>query len=190
MKKQKPFMQTWRKKKTKMNTELNNPIDLPSGFSLGPLQDDAIDHVLEELSEKCPAQFILLAEVSGQILSAKGERGSADLVALSSLVVGDLAASQEIARLTGQYENYQMILREGPEANTFISEAGSYLALYVRVGNNVPIGWARLLIQEASRQLAMVVLTHSEKLKNLDLGLNKEKFTTLFEGGLESIWKG
>ena len=121
------------------NPNMNKPIDFPSGVTLFPSQDQAIDRVLNELKQKCPAQFVLLAEVSGQIISALGERGEINLVALGSLVAGDLAASQEIARLTDQYQNYQLILREGPKTNTFISEAGSHLVLFVRVDRETPI---------------------------------------------------
>jgi hypothetical protein len=110
-------------------------------------------------------------------------------VALGSLVAGDLAASQEIARLTDQYENYQLILREGPKANTFICEAGSHLVLFVRVDKEVPIGWARLLIHETSRQLAEVVAAPPAEVAKLDLGLDDDKLSAMFGDGLDSIWK-
>jgi len=173
-----------------VNPDMNAPIDLPSGITLYPSHDKAIDRVLNDLMQKSPAQFILLAEASGQILSALGERTTADLVALSSLVAGDLAASQEIARLTDQYQNYQLILREGPQTNTFITEAGQHLVLFVRVSKEVPLGWARLLIHEASRQLADIVTTLPEEVEKLDLGLSEEKLSSLVDGGLDSIWKG
>jgi predicted regulator of Ras-like GTPase activity (Roadblock/LC7/MglB family) len=171
------------------NPNMNKPIDFPSGVTIFPSQDQAIDRVLNELKQKCPAQFVLLAEVSGQIITALGERGEINLVALGSLVAGDLAASQEIARLTDQYQNYQLILREGPRANTFISEAGSHLVLFVRVDRETPLGWARLIIREASRQLADVVSTPPEEVSKLDLGLDDEKLSALVGDGLDSIWK-
>jgi predicted regulator of Ras-like GTPase activity (Roadblock/LC7/MglB family) len=168
---------------------IKKPIDLPSGVTLYPSQDQAIDRVLNELKQKCPAQFVLLAEVSGQILSALGERGEINLVALGSLIAGDLAASQEIARLTDQYQNYQLILREGANANTFISEAGPHLVLFVRVDKEIPIGWARLIIHEASRQLSDVVSAPPEEVTKLDLGLDDEKLSALVGDSLDSIWK-
>ncbi len=167
-----------------------DPIDFPSGITILPSQDDALEKLLDELVEKCPAQFILLSEASGQILSIKGERGSADIVALSSLVAGDLAASQEIARLTGQYESFQSILREGPQSNTFISEAGPHMILFVRVSRTVPLGWARLLIQETARQAMEIVSTRPSDLSKLELGLDEEKLSELIGDGLDSLWNG
>ena len=59
------------------NPEMKSPIDLPSGITLYPSQDKAIDQVLNDLMQKSPAEFILLAEASGQVLSAMGERTTA-----------------------------------------------------------------------------------------------------------------
>ena len=165
-------------------------LNLPGGMTLFPGQDKAIDQLLGDLNEKCPAQFVMLAHTSGQIISVQGERGTADLVALGSLVAGDMAASQEIARLTEQYQNYQMILREGAQTNAFITEAGQHTVLFVRVNKDVPLGWARLLIQETSRQLADVIAAQPEELQMLDLGLTEEKISSLVGDDLDSIWKG
>ncbi|MEN6408470.1 MAG: hypothetical protein ABFD44_01995, partial [Anaerolineaceae bacterium] len=96
---------------------------LRCGLVLYPAQDQAIDKVLTSLMEKIPAQFILLADSSGQIISVSGARDQADPVALGALVASDMAASQEMAHLTGEFQSYQMILREGPQTNTWIINA-------------------------------------------------------------------
>jgi predicted regulator of Ras-like GTPase activity (Roadblock/LC7/MglB family) len=168
----------------------NFPIEMPSGQSLHPSQDQAIERVLNDLMQKCPAQFVLLAELSGQLISTQGERGKTNLAALGALIAGDLAASQEIARLTGQYQHAQLILREGSKSTAFISEAGQQMALYMRVDKEVPMGWARLLILEASRTLAEVISTAPEDVEKLDLELSEEKLSTLIGDGLDSIWTG
>ena len=162
--------------------------EMPNGLSLSPSQDHLINRILSDLLEKCPAQFILLAEMSGQIISVQGETGKADLVALGALVAGDLAASQEIARLTGQYQHAQLILREGPETTSFTSEAGDRMVLYMNIHKEVPIGWARLIIQETSRKLAEVVSMPPEDVEKIDLQLSDEKLDNLIGDGLDSIW--
>jgi hypothetical protein len=148
-----------------------------------------MDRVLSDLMEKAPAQFLLLAEAGGQILSMYGGKAGSSLAALGSLVAGDLAASREISRLTGQYQSDQLILREGPQTNNFTIEAGPHMVLFVRVGREIPLGWARLLIQETSRQLGEIFSAPLEDLDSLDLGLNDEQLSSLISGGLESIWK-
>ena len=166
-----------------------NPVEMPSGISLHPVQDAAVDRVLDDLMEKTPALFVLLAEAGGQILAVRGGKHASDIVALSTLVASDMAASREIARLTNQYRTGQMVLREGPDSNTFTTEAGPRMVLFVRAAKEVPLGWARLLIQETDRQLADVVAAPHDNVEALELGLDEEKLSALFGDGLDSIWK-
>ena len=163
-------------------------VELPRGLSLSSSQDKIINRILGDLLEKCPAQFILLAELSGQIISVQGETGKTGLVALGALVAGDLAASQEIARLTDQYQHAQLIFREGPETTSFISEAGDRMVLFMRIHKEVPMGWARLIILEASRKLAEVTSIPPGEVEKIDLQLSDEKLDTLIGDGLDSIW--
>lgn len=111
---------------------------LRSGLTIYPSQDKLISQTLVELKQKLPAHLIVLVDVTGQVVSAQGEQQNVDLVSLGSLIAGDLAASQEIARLTGQYQDNQMVLREGQNFHTFIIEAGMHLALLVQVPDSVP----------------------------------------------------
>jgi predicted regulator of Ras-like GTPase activity (Roadblock/LC7/MglB family) len=166
----------------------DNVINLRIGVSIYPSQDKAIDKVLGDLLERCPAQFILVTDTSGLIVSAKGERGAIDVVALGSLIAGDLAASQEIARITGQYQNYQFVMREGTKVTTLISEAGRYLVLFVQISADVPMGWARILIREASRQLSEIMEQPPDNTENLDLGLDDEKLANLIGDSFDAMW--
>jgi hypothetical protein len=131
-----------------------------------------------------------LTELSGQIISVNGERGKTDIIALGALVAGDLAASQEIAHLTDQYQHAQLILREGPESTSFISEAGDRMILYMRIHKEVPIGWARLIILETSRKLAEVISMPPEEVEKLNIDLSEDKLNALIGDGLDSIWHG
>lgn len=140
-------------------------IDLGSGISVFPAHDKAIDRVLAELAQEIPAALVLLTDMSGQIISVQGERGNMDLVALGLLVAGDLVATQKIARITGERQDYQMVLRESQETHTLISGAGPHLALFVQTSSDVPLGWARTLIQEAGRRLAEIILKLPDELE-------------------------
>ncbi len=174
-------------------------LQLRSGLTIYPSQDRAIDAALRSLSEKTPARFILLADISGQIISVRGDRSQvAEPVALGSLVAGDLAASREIARLLGEYRSYQMVLREGASSHTFIVEAGPYMVMLVQVASDVPLGWARMVIRQAAEQLAQIVDALPEELKNqpqaeppLEEALSgQEDISDLFGDALNSLWSG
>jgi predicted regulator of Ras-like GTPase activity (Roadblock/LC7/MglB family) len=173
-----------------MNLAARNPSDFPVDVILYPGHDKAFRCALEELAQKCPAQFLLLAGVSGQPIACEGERGETNLTALGALLAGDLAASQEIARIIDQYQSYQMILREGRQSTIFLSEAGPYMILFARVDREVPLGWARMLILETCRQLAEIAASRPDELPGLDLGLHEERFAALIGDKLDSIWSG
>jgi predicted regulator of Ras-like GTPase activity (Roadblock/LC7/MglB family) len=173
-----------------MNLEPRKPNDFPVDVILYPGHDQAIRQVLAELALKCPAQFLLLAGVSGQPIAYEGEKGRAKLSALGALLAGDLAASQEIARLTDQYQSYQLILREGRQSNIFLCEAGPYMILFARVDHEVPLGWARILIRESCRQLSDIASARPDELGSLELGLHEENLSALIGDKLDSIWSG
>lgn len=163
-------------------------LDLRVGLTIYPSHDKAIDQVLSQLAERCPAQFILLSDTSGQLVAVQGTCGESDLIALSSLVAGDMVASQEIARITGQYHTCQMVMREGQNVNTFVTEAGQYLILFMQVSNRVPLGWARLLIRETGRQIAEIVSTPPEAVEDMHIGFSDENLDNIVDQELDLLW--
>jgi hypothetical protein len=171
-----------------MDVEPKRSCDLPSRVTIYPSQDRAMDQVLSTVIENCPAQYALIAEVSGQVVSVKGDRSLADPVVLASLIAGDLAASQEISRVTGQYQRFQLNLREGPVSNTFIAEAGKYLILFVQVARNVPLGWARMVITEAGQKLEQIMECPAEDIEDLRLDVKQDNLNEWVDDALNSLW--
>lgn len=171
-----------------MEPESKSSIDLPSRVTIYPSQDSAIDRILSDLMERCPAQYALVAEVSGQLISVHGERDFADPVVLASLIAGDMAASREITRVTGQYQHFQFVLREGVAANTFIAEAGEYLILFLQVKKEVPLGWARMLINEASHRLGDIMASPVKDGQEIRLDLQQNGLAEWVDDALNSLW--
>ena len=163
---------------------------LPTGITIMAAQAAEIDRVLDDLIQRIPARFVLLADVSGLLVSFCGDRAQMDLVALGSLAASDLAASQTIARLTGEYENYQLVLRQGQRNNTILSEVGRHLVLLVQTPSQVPLGWARMLVVQAARQLE-VILQASPKPTDETAGappLAQAGLGDLFGQAFEDLW--
>lgn len=173
-------------------THPDSPVqgDPPRSFNVMPAQDQAIERIVEEFLLLCPAQFALVVERSGFLLASAGQPRTSELSALASLVAGDMAASQEIARRTGQFQGCQLTLREGPEVNTFLAEAGPELILFAQISKDVPIGWARLLIRESGRQLSEVLATPPGDLGKLDLGLKDDKLAAWFDEAMGPVRAG
>ncbi len=174
-----------------INVDADRPsLVLRTGITLYPDHERALDTLLEQLVERCPAPFALMADSSGQLISYKGERGKHDLIALASLVAGDLAASQEIARLTGELQASHLILREGPKYNSFIADAGENLILFVQTARETPLGWARLLIQYTGRQAVNIIKTVPAQVEEINLEINKDNLSDLIGDALDDLWIG
>lgn len=162
------------------------------GFSLSAGQVLRIEDRLEELLAAIPARLIILVDVSGQLVTAAGEFKKSDTDALGSLIAGDLAASQEIARMTGEFQNFQTILREGQRSHIVISEAGDFLIFLVQFTKDVPLGWARKMIQIAAQEIGEMVLkpVEDETQPTPNDHLDQDGLTDLFSDALDDLWKG
>jgi predicted regulator of Ras-like GTPase activity (Roadblock/LC7/MglB family) len=165
-------------------------IKLRSGLLVFSLQEDAIRKLASELQEKLQTLFIMVSDTAGQSIYTSEPLTPNKVNALGSLLAGDLSASQELAKVTGQYNLSQLIIREGIDATLFISESGPDLLLLTIVPGQVPIGWARILIKETARQIGEIVKTPVSDLELLSLGLDDEKLSDLYENSLNNIWNG
>jgi len=171
-----------------MDSNSEKLFKLRFGITLYPSHKIAIKKVLGELEERCPTQLILLADISGLLISIVGDRSTIDPIALASLVAGDLAASQEIARITNQYQSCPMILREGQKTNSFITEVGSYLVLFVQVSALTPMGWARMLINDASRQIDEITSKRFPSEQPPDIDLNEADIVDSVDHTFDNLW--
>jgi len=139
--------------------------------------------------EIVPAQYILLVDTSGQLVTTAGDKSMIDSSILGSLIAADLAASQEIARLTGEFQEYQMILREGDRTNIIISEAGKHLAFLVLFSRETPIGWARKLIQNAAKEIGAFVVQPVVATQEEQISPTEGNLPGLFNDALDQLWK-
>ncbi|KAA3643514.1 MAG: hypothetical protein DWQ07_23690 [Chloroflexi bacterium] len=174
-------------------TQPNDPrknFDLRSGVTIYPSQQKEIDQVLNDLLNDLPAHFILLADTRGQIVTIAGVRGDNSIAALGSLVAGDIAASREMARITGEYREHQTIMREGEETNMIVSEAGPHLVLLVQVLSHVPLGWSRLKMREVCERLKEIleILPDREEVEQFEF--NQETMSEQVRDAIDSIWLG
>jgi predicted regulator of Ras-like GTPase activity (Roadblock/LC7/MglB family) len=170
--------------------ESSGSYSLRSGLTIFPSQDAAFDGVLNDLVQKIPARFALLTDTSGLQIGFQGERGQLDVVGLGALVAGDLAASQAIAGMTGEYADYQLVLRQGRHHNLLMVGAGQQLVLLVQAPADVPVGWSRVLVLEAARHLQAILETPPLLDESLPVApeLAESGLTDLFSQALDSMW--
>lgn len=163
---------------------------LRCGFEIYPTQLQAIEKIISSSLEKIPAQFILLTDSSGLVISQSGKNDIADPAELGALVAGDLAASQEMARLLGDFQTHQLILREGEQSNIWIVDAGKHLVLMIKVATSIPLGWTRLLIKRTAKLIASAIETITlDESTSQEFDFSKEDFSVQFNQSFEDLWK-
>lgn len=172
-----------------MNTSDPHSLDIVRQYlAVTPDQQSALESIAADLKKQTPSLCILIADRNGHILYFTGEGPQqAGLVELAALLAGDLAASQEIARLTGSYQKQQLILREGQQHNSFLAEAGDHLVLFMQTSAEVPLGWARLLIQEACNRLAELDLRATDPASN-GQGLDAKGFRNNLDKAMDALF--
>jgi predicted regulator of Ras-like GTPase activity (Roadblock/LC7/MglB family) len=165
-------------------------LKLRSGLLLYPSHIRALEIELSYLREIIPARFILLVDKSGQYVTSTGQHEGIDLTSLGSLIAGDLAASGEIARLTGEYQDFQLIMREGERTHLALSEAGRNMVFVVQFSRDVPIGWARRLIQKSAREIGIIAERSAAEGESFEKPFPTEGLSDLFSDALDDLWKG
>jgi len=174
---------------------------LRSGISIDSAQHKKFEQLLETLLQKAPAKFILLTDVSGQVVSACGPSSQFDLIALGSVMAGGLSAAQEVAQMLGGEQENQLVLHEGRSANTFMAGAGPDFAILVQLDKSIPLGWARMLIQEAAQKIdddcqvqdtdqAEDEAGQEEAERKIDLLGDQTNLSDQIGDSLDALWKG
>lgn len=154
-----------------MNPTTNEKNDfdyVPSRLVISPAQDRQVAEMLDRLKKQAPAKLVLLADRNGQTIYNSENSNESWLVELAALMAGDLAASAEIARLMKNTEDRQLILREGQHQHSYVADAGPHLVLFVQTSSEVPLGWSRLLVQEAVQELSSLFADSEMKIDDGD----------------------
>ena len=162
---------------------------LTGGMSIIPSQEELIDTILSSQLEKSQARIILLIDTSGQVVSFHGERGNIDLVALGALTASDLAASEEIARISNLYQENQMVIRQGSKMNTIVYDVNHNLILLYIVPATVPLGWVCYLVRESSSQIKEALSKIQKKSGGRIFESDNENLHEMINNALDQVWK-
>lgn len=168
---------------------MKNSMRLTGGMSIIPSQEELIDTILSNQLEKSQARLILLIDTSGQVISFHGERGNIDLVALGALTASDLAASEEIARISNQYQENQMVIRQGSKMNTIVYDVNRNLILLYVVPATVPLGWVCYLVRESSSQIKEALSKIQTVADDTLFKPNHDELQDLISNELDKVWK-
>lgn len=111
-----------------------------------------IKAVLARLRMDSGARVIFLVDKDGQQIAVQGEVGNLDTTSLASLVAGNVAATDGMAKLIGEKE-FPTLSHEGEKESIHISVIGRLL-LVVVFDDRSSLGLVKLRSKQIARQLA------------------------------------
>ncbi len=114
---------------------------------------EQIEQILVDVCHKTKAECILLADISGQLLSAQGQMGVIDPVLVAALAAGDVAAMAELSRQIGEKNSHGSFLHEGEEKNIYLQIVADSFLLIVIFRSATPIGLVRLFARRGVERL-------------------------------------
>jgi predicted regulator of Ras-like GTPase activity (Roadblock/LC7/MglB family) len=130
---------------------------MANGLFLTDAQSTKIERYLIHLHSRAQAICTLLADISGQLISAVGMAPGTAAVTLAALAASNMAATAEMARLVGEPDSFSYLFHEGKERNIYITAMGDTFLLVILFDRSSQIGWVRLLAKKTAMELLDVV---------------------------------
>jgi predicted regulator of Ras-like GTPase activity (Roadblock/LC7/MglB family) len=116
-----------------------------------------IEAYLERLLHRSRALCVLLADISGQLISENGRKEGLDTVALAALAASNMAATVEMAKQIGETASFSYLFHEGQKRHIYISAVGQTFLLVIIFDEMTQIGLVRIFAKLAAKELLQVV---------------------------------
>ncbi len=149
-------------------------------------QYDAITKILSELATKTKASAILFADMSGQLISQRGNTEDMNTTVLSALAASDFAATSEMAKLVGEEAKFKLLFHEGEKRNVYLSNVGDDFFLVVVFDVSVTLGLIRIYTKKAIEDLNQAL---SEDQEEHEENIIDSDFSTLLGDALDDTFK-
>jgi len=162
---------------------------MPKPIVLPEKQAESIEKIMDELRAKTRATFVFLADISGQLINARGTLGSTDIVALAALTASNMAATAEMARRMGEQEQFRLMFHEGEKRNIYLSQVGKSFLLAVIFEAEVQIGLVRLFSKRAVEELEKLTAEYEKIVENTP-SMMEAGFGAALDDALDSLLPG
>lgn len=143
-----------------MTTEL-----LPDGsrrLHISRKQFDAVQGALRAFSQKTKCHSVFVVDVSGMLVSHAGTMEPESVGLLATLVAGNYAASNEMARVVGESNGFRTQFLEGKATSIYVAGVDESFLLAVTFGAHVTFGMVRVQATKTIDELK-VMLTGEEE---------------------------
>lgn len=148
-----------------------------------------IDKIIDQLRQKTQPVCIILADISGQLLSTYNTNKEIDVTSLAALFASNMGATTAIAETIFETSGFDFIMQEGKDCNVFLSKIQNSYLLAVVFSRSNQIGMVRLFTKKACNEL--VELTEEYEIQNQKVakksvgdnfsGILSKQLTEIFE---------
>jgi predicted regulator of Ras-like GTPase activity (Roadblock/LC7/MglB family) len=114
---------------------------------------DKIEYILAHLAEKARTDSIVLADISGQVISLQGIMDEGTPAVVAALAAGDVAAMAELSKRIGEEDPHGSFFHEGETKSIYLHNIAGSFILIVIYRSETPIGLVRLFARRAVEQL-------------------------------------
>jgi predicted regulator of Ras-like GTPase activity (Roadblock/LC7/MglB family) len=111
--------------------------------------------VAEQLVRDASAKAVFLVDRNGQLVAEAGELKGIDTTSLSSLVAGNIAASNGLAKLIGE-EEFPIHFHQGERDNLHITLVAQRIILVVIFDERSSLGLVRLRVKKTGQRLGQI----------------------------------
>ncbi len=151
-------------------------------------QYEVITKVLSELAAKTKASAILFADMSGQLISQRGNVEEMNTTVLSALAASDFAATSEMAKLVGEEAKFKLLFHEGEKRNVYLSNVGDDFFLVVVFDVSVTLGLIRIYTKKAIEDLTTALEEEAGSEAGEENMIDSD-FSTLLGNALDDSFK-
>jgi predicted regulator of Ras-like GTPase activity (Roadblock/LC7/MglB family) len=111
-----------------------------------------IDGALDKFLEASQARCVLLVDLEGHLVSAKGFTEGLDTTSIAALVAGSFASTREVARKLGETE-FSVLFHQGANENIHISLVSDRALAVILFDDRTTIGMVRLYAKQVADDL-------------------------------------
>jgi predicted regulator of Ras-like GTPase activity (Roadblock/LC7/MglB family) len=123
---------------------------------------ERIEYILMHLAEKAHTDSIVLADISGQVISLQGIMDEGTPAVVAALAAGDVAAMAELSSRIGEQDPHGSFFHEGETKSIYLHNIEGSFILIVIFRAETPIGLVRLFAKRAVEQLVPITKEFEE----------------------------
>jgi len=139
--------------------------------SLEKTDIDQLGGLLDGFVADTRAHCAVLVDRSGRLLTHVGNTGAMDNVSFASLVAGDFAASDQLARLLGE-EEFSSLYHAGEGRSMFLADVSGWGILAALFDSKTTLGMIRLRSKTLVPKIATIFETISVRPKHATAGMD------------------